>query len=193
MVKFHYRSYSSSNLSFAKTDTVSRLLSTCPTQGRSFGLNIGAAKWGDFWKNWVLLHFYVTISKYWYGSSRVVAPGAMPLLASTIFVCFAWNTVYLDFLYVHFVNYRWGWWKWTVIKKSITHHAPEHCRLTISAFTYKESLIKDCTKGAVLDVIYILLRLRFRKSFCNSKKINLGIKTQEKKVFHTGLKVILSC
>ena len=78
-------------------------------------------------------------------------------------------------------------------KKSITHHAPEHCRLTISAFTYKESLIKDCTKGAVLDVIYILLRLRFRKSFCNSKKINLGIKTQEKKVFHTGLKVILSC
>ena len=78
-------------------------------------------------------------------------------------------------------------------EKSITHHAPVHCRLTISAFTYKEGLIKDCTKGAVLDVIYILLRLRFRKSFCNSKKINLGIKTQEKKVFHTGLKVILSC
>ena len=33
-----------------------------------FGLNIGAAKWGDFWKNWVLLHFYVTISQYWYCS-----------------------------------------------------------------------------------------------------------------------------
>ena len=53
---------------------------------RSFGLSIGAAleilvrqNGVIFWKNWVLLHFYVTISKYWRGSRRLAAPGATPM------------------------------------------------------------------------------------------------------------------
>ena len=71
-------------------------LKKCGYNLRAAGAQLCLEHWGGkellgrqkgvlFRKKWVLLHFYVTISKYWDGRCPLAAPGATPLRHEILF------------------------------------------------------------------------------------------------------------
>ena len=72
---------------------------------------LGLQNGDTFWKNWVLLQFYLTISKYWVGISPLTAPGLYGLeLQKTTWM---YSTKQF-FCYINYLSYRHNyilWWK----------------------------------------------------------------------------------